>query len=217
MFLPAERQSGFTLVEMLVSLVVLSMTAAMVAAGLGGAHRLWQRDSSRQQAAESVESAQTSLRTRIERAVPATRYDGRAPYADFLGTSDAFRFLSPPAEAYGVGALRRNTLRLAVDGTLMLSSTNDLWRNAPSAVREEVLMRGVQSVDIAYFGAFPSNGALQWQNTWQHRAKPPLLVRIRVRFPPGDSRWWPDLIVKLWSTIDLDCAQDVATGRCRGR
>lgn len=214
---PAERQAGFTLVEMLVSLMVLSMTASMVAAGLGGGVHLWQRDSSRQQALEDVESAQASLRIRIERAVPATRYDGRAPYADFSGASDSVRFLSPPAETYGLGALRRNTLQLTADGTLMLSSTNDLWRNAPSTIREEVLMRGVQSVDIAYFGALPDGNSRQWQSLWQHRAKPPLLVRVRVRFPPGDTRWWPDLIVAPWSTIDLDCDQDIATGRCRGR
>lgn len=214
---PADHQSGFTLLELLVSLAILAMTAGIVVAGLGGAHRVWERGDLRQQAGEAVEGAEIVLRQRLENAFPATRYDGSTPYADFTGTSDSIRFLSPSAASYGAGALRRNTLLLAPDGSLTLSSTNDLWRNIPSVIREEILLRGVQSLDVAYFGEAPPDGAPRWRNIWRNRPAPPQLVRIRVRFPPGDSRWWPDMIARPWSSVDTDCVQDPGSGRCRGR
>jgi len=214
---PVESQSGFTLLELLVSLAILAMAAVTVAAGLSGANRFWERGTQRQQAGRTVEAAEAVLRQRLEQIDPATLFSGAAAQTDFSGTVDTLRFLAPPPASFGVGALRRNTVSLAADGTLLLSSTSDVLRRTGLPTRDESLLRGVQSLTFAYFGAGPPDGVPRWRDSWRMRQTLPALIRIRVRFPSDDPRWWPDLIVAPGATIDSSCSQDPATGRCRGR
>jgi general secretion pathway protein J len=213
----ADSQSGFTLLELLVGLALLALAAAMTATGLGGANRVWDRTSQRQKATQAVAAAASVLRLRLEQAEPASLFGGTAILVDFSGTAETIRFLAPPSASFGTGALRRDTVSLAADGSLLLSSTADAQRRRPLPVRTEVLLRGVQSLSIAYFGAGPPDGQPRWRDNWRMRQTLPALIRVRVRFPPGDPRWWPDLIVAPRATIDSRCVQNASTGRCRGR
>ena len=56
---------GFTLVEMLVSLSLLSMAALLMATGLASARGLWSRIERNGTQGETIEAAQTLLRDRI--------------------------------------------------------------------------------------------------------------------------------------------------------
>jgi general secretion pathway protein J len=205
------------LLEVLVGLVILAGVAGVMAGGLGGARRVLDRGDARQQAEEALESAQATVRLRLERARAVTRRDASRPYADFTGTADTVEFLAPPPATLGPGALRRTTLQVGADGNLILSSTNSLWRKIARPPQDEVLLRDVQSLEVAYFGEAPPEGRHRWQSQWRHRPVPPDLVRIRVRFAAGDGRWWPDLMIRPMATIDSDCVLDVKTGGCRGR
>ncbi|WP_277948893.1 prepilin-type N-terminal cleavage/methylation domain-containing protein [Magnetospirillum sp. 15-1] len=214
MRLPAD--SGFTLVELLVSLALLGMAGLLVVAGLGGAHRAWDRTGLRARGAEAAEGAETVLRYRMEGLSASTRRDGGALVTDFQGGPSSVTFLAPPGDGPGPGALRRYTLGLASSGALVLSSAYETARD-PSSHRDEVLLQGAQSLDIAYFGSAPPDNAPRWRDGWQNRPTPPELIRVRVRFPPGDRRWWPDLVVHPMADVDTECALDSGGDRCRGR
>ena len=56
-----------------------------------------------------------------------------------------------------------------------------------------------------------------WHDQWQGRQALPLLMRVRVEFPPEDTRAWPDLLIKPFATVDTMCVLTVMTGKCRGR
>lgn len=209
-------QAGFTLVETLVSLALLGMASALVVAGLSGTHRVWRHVENRAHGVETVEAAETILRHRVEIAVPGTRYDGGAPYADFAGLPSTMTFVAPPGDALGPGGPRRYTLWLAPSGALVLSNTSDT-PHMPGPRHDDVLLHGAQSLELAYFGAAPPDNSPGWRSTWRQRPAPPQLVRIRVRFPPADRRWWPDLIIRPMADMDTDCALGPDGDRCRGR
>src|ERR1044072_7855582 len=92
----AERDDGFTIIELLVSLVILAMLSLMIIMGLGAGRRVWERMDDSALAIEQVEGAQTLLRDRIERMYGATRFDSATPYADFRALANR---LNPPAPA----------------------------------------------------------------------------------------------------------------------
>jgi general secretion pathway protein J len=211
-------EEGLTIVELLVSLVILSMISLMIVAGVGTGRRVWERLDERALAVESVEGAQTLLRDRLERAYGATRFDQAQPYADFSGQTNRIDFLAEPVEVERPQALRRYDLALGVNGDLLLASWSDVAADPDHpAITTQLVLKGVQAMELAYFGAMPPDNIMRWRPQWDHQAALPRLVRVRVAFPPGDRRVWPDLIVKPAADVDVRCILDVATGHCLGR
>ncbi|HEX4183567.1 MAG TPA: prepilin-type N-terminal cleavage/methylation domain-containing protein [Caulobacteraceae bacterium] len=210
--------SGFTLIEMLVSLTLMALAAAMMLEGLGSGQRLWAVEAAQTARTESVEAAQTVLRARIERLHPSTRNDSNGVYTDVEGSNWRLTFTAPPAESDRPGAMRRYRLSLDERGDLVLGV--GLARSEPGAepsFTDRTLLRNVGGLDISYFGPGASGGAPQWRPDWTRRATPPELIRIRLLLPPGDRRLWPDLIIRPAATVDAQCIIDPETGECRGR
>lgn len=213
-----RSDAGLTIVELLVSLVILAMISLMIVAGVSTGRRVWERLDERAVAVESVEGAQTMLRARIERAYGATRFDQAQPYADFSGQTTRLDFLAEPTELERPQALRRYDLALGVNGDLLLSSWSDVAADPDHpAITTQLVLKGVQGLELAYFGAAPPDLTPRWRPQWDHQPALPRLIRVRVAFPRGDRRVWPDLIVKPAADVDVRCILDVATGHCLGR
>ena len=212
-----SSQAGYTLIEMLVSLVIVGLASAMLLSGLSTGRRVWERADVADTAGEAVSGAQMLLRQRIERSFPATRYDRTPTYSDFSGKVDQVVFLAPPRDINAPSALNRYMLSLAPSGDLLLSSVSDVASDPVHQVNSLVLLHNVQQVEIAYFGVVPPDTAPNWHAQWDSMPSLPLLVRIRVQFPPDDPRVWPDLLVKPFATVDSMCVLAVMLGKCRGR
>ena len=215
--------NGFTLIEMLVSLAVLAMTAALLMTGLAGGQSLWQRAGARAADGETVAAAQMILRDRIEHVVPVTSFDGSAPFADIGGTSQVLSFYGPPADRDRPGDLQRYRLMLSPRGELTLYSVDgrtsriEIKSPAVAGWRAAPLLDGVGTIELAYYGAAPPDNGRRWRARWQERPQPPELVRLRVVFAPGDRRTWPDLIIRPATALNSACTIDPLTGRCRGQ
>ncbi|HVU19810.1 MAG TPA: prepilin-type N-terminal cleavage/methylation domain-containing protein [Rhizomicrobium sp.] len=211
------RDDGYTLIELLVSLIILAMVSVMMLQGIQTGRRVWERADVANARGETISGAQMLLRSRLERAYPATRYDKIPTYADFFGAANGVSFLAPPRDIHAPSGLVRYTLALAPNGDLVLSALSDLATD-PSAPGEPlVLLHNVQQLDIGYFGVVPPDKGPAWHDQWQLLPALPLLMRVRVQFPPEDSRAWPDLLIKPFATVDSMCVLTVMTGKCRGR
>ncbi len=211
------RTAGYTLVEMLASLIIIGLASAMMLSGLGTGRRVWERVDVAATAGEAISGAQMLLRERLERAYPATRYDKIPTYADFYGAANGVSFLSPPRDIHAPTGLQRYTLTLAPNGDLVLADLSDVAVDPKAPGEQLVLLHNVQQLDIAYFGVVPPDRGPNWHDQWQARPVLPSLVRIRVQFPPDDPRGWPELLVKPFATVDSMCVLTVMTGKCRGR
>jgi general secretion pathway protein J len=209
--------AGYTLVEMLATLVIVGLISAMMLSGINTGRRAWERADVANLAGETISGTQMLLRARLERAFPATRYDRIPTYADFFGKADGINFLSPPRDIQAPSGLMRYTLGLASNGDLVLNSLSDLALNPQSPGQPLVLLHNVQQLDIAYYGVVPPDKGPNWHDTWGPSAVLPMLIRIRVQFPPDDPRTWPELVVKPFATVDSMCVLTVMTGKCRGR
>lgn len=221
---PKSRRpdAGATLVEVLVSLALLTLLALLLVQGIAAGRGLWQGVARRAATAESIEGAEALLRWRLERMAFVTQYNAIPPYPGFEGSESAMTFYAAPPADMEPNALRRYSLELTAGGDVVLTSRSDLWGSLPDRMipppKREVLLRGAQSINLSYFdtaGGSGENGI--WQSNWHMRRRPPSLIRLKIGFAPGDSRWWPDLIVRPFAMIDPDCVLAVGTGRCGGR
>lgn len=182
-----RQPGGFTLLEVLVALVVLGFMMAGLAQGVRFGTRAW--DTQARVIAErgELDAVDRALRRLIERMAPGR---DREP-AGVRGEADRLAFTSELPLAASAIARAADVAILVGGGRLVLRWTPHLHarRLGPDPVpTEEVLLHGVARVEFAYWAP-----AGAWTSVWSERA-PPALVRVRVVFPEGDRRRWPDIV-----------------------
>jgi general secretion pathway protein J len=217
-----NRDAGFTLVELLVSLAIIAVLSAMVLAGVRLGFQTAAQARARGAGNAAVITAQTVLRDRIESLVPNTRFEFARPIADVRGDATRFSFSAPAAPAERPASLTRYRLARSEDGQLVLYALADTTAGidpyAPGTAgwSPQVLLTNVERLEIAYFGTLPGEATRDWRSRWIERGNPPELVRVRVTFFDGDRRQWPDLVIRPVPTVNAACIVDAETGQCSG-
>ncbi len=214
--------NGFTLIELLVSLGIFGLMSAMLLLGLGSMRLVTERGKQQTATGQSVVTAQTILRDRIENMVASTRFDTLAPVVDLRGGNNIVSFFAPAPPAERPSTVARYRLLRSAPGDVVLYAVSDLSDRVNAYAPGEagwtptVLLTGVESLDLGYFGAAPPDNLRRWRSEWVERQQPPELIRIRVSFKPGDKRRWSELIVRPAATVNSSCRIDDFTGRCAG-
>ncbi|MBV9748606.1 MAG: prepilin-type N-terminal cleavage/methylation domain-containing protein [Acetobacteraceae bacterium] len=187
----AVRETGFTLLEVLAALVVLS--ALLLALRQGVAVGVSASETQARLAAgrEDLDAVARALRRLVEHMDPGT--DLEPVHVDAGPHALAF-----PTELPAAVSLPQP----AVDAALLVTETGELvlrWTPRRHAVRltpppppqQTQLLRGVAGLDIAYWR--PSAGGGGWVPEWPGPGLP-TLVRLRIIFPRDDRRHWPDIV-----------------------
>jgi general secretion pathway protein J len=187
-----RRTGGFTLLEMLVALMVLGLLMVGLTQGTKFGLQAFARQTGGLDATYELDAVDRAMRGLIEQMDPGAGAEG----GGILGGPHELRFTTELPAAAAALPTRRADVALAVDAAhrLVLSwvtNPHAAWLGEPRRPEETVLLAGVQSIAIAYLpqGA-PSDG---WVASWR-RPTPPRLVRLRIEFPPGDARHWPDIV-----------------------
>lgn len=216
----ARAAHGFALVELLVALSLLALLAAMLGSGVALAGRLTMRQTAAHSAADAVGNTQLILRERLQRLAPLPQIGRDDRTVEVRGRPTLLAWLAPAPGQSQPDSYLFHRLQLMPDGTLTLFTVSDLDRridvHAPGLAgwTPHPLLRDVRGLDLAYFGVDPVTGERRWLSDWQEQGAPPDLVRVRLAFPPGDLRQWPDLIVRPRTTVNTACRIDPLTGRC---
>jgi hypothetical protein len=170
---------------------------------------VWESGEARLDASARVQIIQDFLRQRITTAIPLDlpSPDRRLPPEPaFAGDSYVLRFAGSMPDHLGAGLyLMELAVAEAEDG----DRAGDLvlrWQplelgepdpDAPPPEPEQrVLLEDVEGIDLAYFGALDPREPPAWWPQWLEQDLFPGLVRVQVRFPTGDLRRWPELIVR---------------------
>ena len=196
--MPAETgESGFTLVEMLVSLALTALIAVLLIQSLQ-ATGLINRNGQRLAAQEEVQLVRGHLRRTLADAV---RRNGDGGRVTFLGQGDHLTaMIEANHEAERVSRMRFDLVAAAIPGGtgLGLVETAEL-ADAATAERPEVLLEGIAGLGLRYFGVQGQPGSAEWQprwaTQWLRKDRLPSLVEVTVVFPASDSRRWPALIL----------------------
>jgi len=190
---------GFTLLELLVALLLLSLIFLLLTSGLQFGTRAWNAGQGEPNSTSEVVAVQQLLRRVLSEARPliieATPTVRRHVF--FVGNQNSVRFIAPVPEHLGVGGLYEVALYLTDDGgaASRLEMSWRLFRGAEgSEVRRVALLDKVAQIQFSYFGRPLPQGSPRWYGDWQDLESLPDLIRMHVTLS-GGAPLWPDLTV----------------------
>lgn len=221
--MPPWKEQGFTLIELLVALAILSMVATMLLGGVVSAGTLARRAERADSTASEIGAAQTILRQRIEGLRPVILLDSSEPMMDVGGTERRFDFFAVPPAGDPTSGVQKYRLVLSGTGDVILfrapelTDSFDLRSYGVTGWKASRLIGGATSLSVAYYGAIKTDPQRKWRSFWPDSSSAPELVRIRVVLAPGDTRIWPDLVIRPAVSVDLACDPEAPTQTCGGR
>jgi general secretion pathway protein J len=206
----------------LVALVLLGLLSMTLFSSVRFGVTAWQRGGERSDQIHTSMLVQDLLRRLIGQAYPLVLADGTGNgRVDFAGSAASLDFLAPVPVALASGGRARFKLAIERRGDgadLVLASRPELAAgDAATELSRKTLLATIESAELSYFGAAPSDQAARWHDRWSGALTLPTLVRIRVRFARSDPRLWPDLTIAPRITADVSCEYDPLTKLCRGR
>jgi general secretion pathway protein J len=185
-------QSGFTLLEILVALVVLGFLMLGLAQGVRFGLRAWDLESALVTRRADMDAVERLLRSMIASADPGDPSDP----PPFTGHPHTLAFVGRLPVSADSGLVSRDAaIGLGVDARHRLLLR---WSPRPHAERlappvpptETVLLEGLDHIDFSYERRPEQGGG--WVDTWEQPTLP-LLVKITLGFPGTDRRHWPTI------------------------
>ena len=190
------QQSGFTLLELLVALVVLGFLMVGLTQGARTGLAMWGAQTRRLGETAELDVGARALRmllSDIHTPQPSNVGTGAAT-PNFEGSSDKLTFVGDMPTGFGTTRRANITLELVQERLVLLWTPHrHETTTAPEPKPTETeLIRGVERLEFAYWGTASPDQPAGWQD---QSGSPPELIRVRLTFPKGDRRRWPDLVV----------------------
>jgi len=194
---------GFTLLELLIAVTVLSLMIGTLYSALQLGARSWEAGTRDADALDQMRTTHQFLQRYLAQAQPVAVNQGGRWTLHFEGGERSLRFVTEMPPHLGVGGLYEIWLGSAGRGDARrLAVLRRLWHPelapepGPGALDESTLVDELASVSFEYFGARGERAPPQWHTSWETRQSLPELVRARIVPREGDP--WPALTVRPW-------------------
>ena len=216
---PPRHTGGFTLIEVLVTLALMTLIGAILIESLRlGAHT-WQRATRESANIDEVVRAQSFLRQRLGTVYPPEAATAtNAPRQVFVGEHNVLEFSSAAPGHPGDGLARyRLELSDSQPGDLQIRYRRDPGVAATVLTSEwsrERLLTRANGLIVQFWEQSPSSAG-HWVDHWDDPVKLPALIRIDIRFADNDPRRWPPLYVEPRIDTRASCVFDIISRHCR--
>jgi general secretion pathway protein J len=211
-----KGERGFTLLELLVAITVLSLISVLLMSGVGFAGHAWQSTGDTVAESSEVFAVQSTLRRLIGQAYPAVLAPLQSNTVAFSGSPDSVEFIAASSPRHDGAWLTRVRLHLESDTAAPRLALD--WRRlgADEAKDERAgLLSAMRGLTMAYYGQAAGERNAGWHDSWTGQPSLPDLVRVEVAFAPEDRRSWPTLYVQPMVTMDAACIYDPVSRGCR--
>jgi general secretion pathway protein J len=206
---------GFTLIEVLIAMTLLSIMVVLLFTSLRICAQSWEKGENKITEVNEVAVVYYFFHRHLTSAIPLwndfTAKDGSQPEAgaatekadkifSFQGKKQSLEFVSVfPASAARAGMqlfsiqLQEEDDEQVIKVTLtpfFPVSEGEEWHQ-----EEEVLIRHVSDFALTYFGPTGDTGESSWQDEWLQKEVQPRLVKISINTTNGV--FWPEMIIEL--------------------
>ena len=192
-------QAGFTLLELLVSITIMALLGATMAAGVRFGINAWQAGAAQTEALMTGRSLHSLMHGQLSTArLRLLRGPGRDAVAAFWGEPDRLQFLGSLPQVVPHGNDMLLEYRLTATGALAFSwraSGED--RQAETPTRPEKLLENVDRLRFRYYGRSAGGPVASWHDRWMDRDRLPALIRVEVTPESGELWRLPPFVVAI--------------------
>ncbi len=204
MILNRQHQRGFTLLELIISIVLTGIVLVLLYSGMRLGVRSWQKGEEKANQTNQMRLMENFLRQRFLRSLPGYIQDAQGRRVAFSGETDRVRWVAPMLEYLDMGGLYFLQLQwlekpnqggvLSLQWTPYRPSDGGFDKVDSSIVEEKILLKGVQVFKMSYFGGYEKDREPRWYDQWPSERIRPELVRLQLTW---NHREWPALVVPL--------------------
>ena len=197
--MPMKKNTGFTLLEMLIAITLLAMMTAVLYAGLGSNSRAAERGEGLLDDLNRLRTVQQFIRRQIQHMLPLAieQTKGEKPIR-FEGEPQRFRFIAPmPGHLHYAGPHVQTVAVINEGQGLTLQFSHQSLRrlqedfNQTESQPPVTLLQNVKTATFSYLKVDKQKEITEWQTYWQERDKLPALVRIDIVMMNNDQLSWP--------------------------
>ena len=209
-----SKNAGFTLIEVLIAMTMLSLMVVLLFSSLTIGAKSWEQGEKKIADVNEIAVVQQFFNHHLAHATP--QWNDFDPEKDrvfsFQGKKQSLQFVAAfPASAERAGLqlfnleLKKKDKQHFINVTLTpffpLAEGNEWFQD------DVELVKNVQRFELSYFGLNDETGELVWQNEWLNKEQQPRLVKILLEL--DDGRYLPEMIVALnvdssYSNVDLE-------------
>jgi general secretion pathway protein J len=219
-----RAQSGFTLIELVLAIVLLGAMMTLLYSGLTFALRSWDAGDANGRRAADRRIGENFLRREVAELFPMRWKDPTTLRFAFDGGTERLRFVSSRPAGVSQGGL--SLVGIGVEADPKGRSRNLVMRRATAdpdaadfsaldAADPTILVPGVDSVSFAYFGSESDFTDPRWTDRWTLPARMPAMIRMRAK--AADGSFLPDVVVRLMVGEEAGCFDAALQRGCRPR
>ncbi len=194
-----RRARGFTLLEVVIALALLTLLVSVVYGGFSTAVRAYESAGERGDASARMRIISDYLRRSVGSAFPLAIASDSDWELVFEGTRERVRYVADLPTWVGIGGLHDVVIEVRREG----AGDALLMRRRPLAVdsrgdltgdyEDHVLLDEVSALSLRYYGSTDPRSAPAWYDEWSMGRSMPMLVELRVTGAGGES--WPPVLV----------------------
>ena len=196
------NQQGLTLIELIISLVIISIVVALCANGFVFGNRVWATVDLKQNHLDELTSAQRFIRKSLTEAIYYPQSEETSKDNYFRGFPNKIVFMAP-SPLYGLDDylyIYELSKQKISDGRYNLilryvPANSYFYGTVRSAEKNVILYKNLNNIDFQYFGYNKFTGEQAWYSSWENQNTLPLLVSISAE-SIDRNKHWPNLIVE---------------------
>lgn len=194
-------RSGFTLVEVLIALTIMSMLMLLTNSAFFSMSQSYQRLSESATLTSDLRLLTAFIDNQLSHMRPLAIREQDNLNIYFAGFSDRVRFTGALPAHRGGGGLHfleinrsSNPPALVIADTAAAKESDFFNDSSIDTWNRTVLSEDIQAIDISYFGT-KDNETADWHRDWLNQPRLPELIRFE--FDLGSDHEWPPLVVAL--------------------